>query len=71
MAKTRTGIARKAGFIEAMECLPVTKMPDGPEWTYEILCGRPHKSSSVAQPVMWRSAKQAAKFAPLEYFNAT
>jgi ATP-dependent DNA ligase len=27
---------RKAGFIEAMECLPVTKIPDGPEWIYEI-----------------------------------
>lgn len=27
---------RTAGYIEAMECLPVTKIPDGPEWTYEI-----------------------------------
>jgi ATP-dependent DNA ligase len=27
---------RKAGFIEVMECLPVTTVPDGPEWTYEI-----------------------------------
>ena len=24
------------GFIESMECLPVTKIPVGPEWTYEI-----------------------------------
>ncbi len=23
-------------FIESMECLAVTKLPDGPEWTYEI-----------------------------------
>jgi ATP-dependent DNA ligase len=23
-------------FIESMECLPVAKLPDGPEWTYEI-----------------------------------
>jgi DNA ligase D-like protein (predicted ligase) len=23
-------------FIESMECLPVTKLPDGPEWSYEI-----------------------------------
>src|SRR5580658_7224388 len=23
-------------FIDCMECLPVTKLPDGPEWTYEI-----------------------------------
>jgi bifunctional non-homologous end joining protein LigD len=36
MANTSAGTARKAGFIEAMECLPVTKIPDGPEWTYEI-----------------------------------
>jgi ATP-dependent DNA ligase len=26
----------EAGFIESMECLPVTKIPEGPEWTYEI-----------------------------------
>jgi DNA ligase D-like protein (predicted ligase) len=25
-----------ATFIDCMECLPVTKLPDGPEWTYEI-----------------------------------
>jgi predicted nuclease of restriction endonuclease-like (RecB) superfamily len=37
----------------------------------ELLCGRPHNSSFVAQPVMWRSAKQAAIFAPLKYLNAT
>ena len=27
---------RKAEFIETMDCLPVTKLPDGPEWTYEL-----------------------------------
>ena len=58
-------------FIESMECLPVTKIPEGPEWTYEILCGGPHKISSVAQAVMWRSAKQAAIFTPFQYLNAT
>ena len=26
----------KAAFLESMECLPVTKIPEGPEWTYEI-----------------------------------
>jgi bifunctional non-homologous end joining protein LigD len=36
MAKRSAEKVRKAGFIEAMECLPVTKIPDGPEWTYEI-----------------------------------
>ncbi len=25
-----------ASFIETMDCLPVPKLPDGPEWTYEI-----------------------------------
>jgi DNA ligase D-like protein (predicted ligase) len=25
-----------ASFIETMDCLPVSKLPDGPEWTYEI-----------------------------------
>lgn len=35
MVKKATG-QRAAGFIEAMECLPVTKIPEGPEWTYEL-----------------------------------
>ncbi len=25
-----------AGFIETMDCLPVSKLPEGPEWTYEL-----------------------------------
>ena len=25
-----------ASFIETMDCLSVSKLPDGPEWTYEI-----------------------------------
>ena len=25
-----------AGFIETMDSLPVPKLPDGPEWIYEI-----------------------------------
>jgi ATP-dependent DNA ligase len=25
-----------ASFIETMDCLPVSKLPDGPGWTYEI-----------------------------------
>src|SRR5207253_2549131 len=27
---------RKADFVEPMDCAPVTKLPDGPEWIYEI-----------------------------------
>ena len=36
MIKKSASPPRVAGFIESMECLPVTKVPDGPEWTYEI-----------------------------------
>jgi len=43
----------KATFIEPMDCLPVSKLPEGPAWVWESLCGRPHKSSSVAFDVMW------------------
>jgi ATP-dependent DNA ligase len=27
---------REAGFVEPRECLAVAKLPDGPEWVYEI-----------------------------------
>jgi predicted nuclease of restriction endonuclease-like (RecB) superfamily len=37
----------------------------------ELLCGRPHKRSSVVQPLMWRTAKQAVIFVPFQYLNAT
>jgi predicted nuclease of restriction endonuclease-like (RecB) superfamily len=40
-------------------------------FVFELLCGRPHKRSSVAQPVMWRSAMRAAIFTPFQYLNAT
>ena len=32
----RTRSKQAAGFIETMDCLPVSKLPEGPEWTYEI-----------------------------------
>jgi DNA ligase D-like protein (predicted ligase) len=35
MAK-KTLPERTASFIEAMECLPVSEVPKGPEWTYEL-----------------------------------
>jgi len=35
MAKPKQ-IANKATFIESMQCLPVTKLPEGPQWSYEI-----------------------------------
>jgi hypothetical protein len=25
----------KLHFIESMECLPVAKLPEGPQWSYE------------------------------------
>jgi ATP-dependent DNA ligase len=27
---------QNAGFIETMDCLPVSKLPEGAKWTYEI-----------------------------------
>ena len=45
---------REASFIEPMECLSVSKLPEGPQWVWEVLCGPPHKTSSVAPDVMWR-----------------
>jgi DNA ligase D-like protein (predicted ligase) len=36
MAIKHKKIPAKAVFIESMECLPVTRLPEGPEWTYEI-----------------------------------
>jgi len=32
----KTAATAKLHFIESMECLPVAKLPEGPEWTYEI-----------------------------------
>jgi bifunctional non-homologous end joining protein LigD len=36
--KSPTASARqsKAGFIETMDCLPISKVPEGAQWTYEI-----------------------------------
>jgi ATP-dependent DNA ligase len=36
MVKKSAGVPREVAFIETMDCLPVTAVPDGPEWTYEI-----------------------------------
>jgi ATP-dependent DNA ligase len=36
MPKKSITESRIAGFIESMECLPVAKIPEGLEWTYEI-----------------------------------
>ena len=35
-AKNRKQPAATVTFIESMECLPVTKVPEGREWSYEI-----------------------------------
>jgi hypothetical protein len=37
----------KAKFVEPMLLLPAETLPEGAGWAYELLCGRPHKSSSV------------------------
>src|SRR6202020_2592934 len=36
MTKPRASRLERASFIETMDCLPVTKVPTGPEWTYEV-----------------------------------
>jgi len=36
MTKNKKKASPKVGFIESMECLPVTKLPQGPDWSYEI-----------------------------------
>ena len=46
-----------------MECLPVARIPEGVEWIYEILCGGPHKISSVVKVIMWCWIIRAATFA--------
>jgi len=43
-----------AAFVVPMDCLAVTKLPESANWIWEILCGPPHKISSVALGVMWR-----------------
>jgi hypothetical protein len=37
-----------------MLLLRTEKLPEGPDWAYEILCGGPHKISSVVSGIMWR-----------------
>ena len=29
-------VSRNTGFIETMDCLPISMLPEGPDWTYEI-----------------------------------
>src|SRR5450631_2897180 len=36
MTKTIKRGSPKVGFVESMECLPVSKLPEGPGWSYEI-----------------------------------
>ena len=36
MATKKKSARAKIAFIESMECLPVTRLPEGKEWSYEI-----------------------------------
>jgi ATP-dependent DNA ligase len=36
MSKKELAIAPDIGFIETMDCLPISKLPEGSEWTDEI-----------------------------------
>jgi hypothetical protein len=51
MPKKSITESRIVGFIESMECLPVAKIPEGLEWTYEILCGPPPHNNSWTKPL--------------------
>jgi hypothetical protein len=44
MPKKVPAVSGKIGFIETMDCLPVSKLPEGAEWTYEILCAGQHNA---------------------------
>jgi hypothetical protein len=35
---------KTAKFLQCMECLPVPRVPEGPQWSFEILCGPPHNA---------------------------
>jgi ATP-dependent DNA ligase len=32
----RSLLKTKAAFVEPMDCLPVAKLPEGPQWLWEI-----------------------------------
>ena len=34
----------EASFVEPMECLSVSKLPEGLQWIWRILCGWPHSA---------------------------
>jgi ATP-dependent DNA ligase len=36
MPKKQALPKQAAGFIDTTDCLPVSRLPEGPEWTYEI-----------------------------------
>jgi ATP-dependent DNA ligase len=36
MPKKQALHMQAGGFIDTMDCLPVPRLPEGPEWTYEI-----------------------------------
>ncbi|MGA7312901.1 MAG: non-homologous end-joining DNA ligase [Silvibacterium sp.] len=36
MPKKVAPLSQIAGFIETMDCLPISKLPEGPEWSYEL-----------------------------------
>ncbi len=42
----------RLAFVEPMLLLRTENLPEGKDWLYELLCGGPHDSSSVAWAVM-------------------
>ncbi len=37
----------QASFIEPMECLSVSELPEGDHWIWEVLCGGPHNAGNI------------------------
>ncbi len=46
----------QASFIEPMECLSVSELPEGDHWIWESLCGPPHKISAKRRTQIARLA---------------
>ena len=54
MTEKSGAMSRNVGFIETLDCLLVSKLLEGPEWTHEILCDDQHKISYVVLRFMLR-----------------